>query len=699
MSFLPEYDFAGWATRNDVRCSDGRTIKQDAFVANDKTKVPLVWNHKHESSDNVLGYAFLENRPEGVYCYGSFNATTKGKEAKQMVEHGDITSLSIYANHLNERNGNVYGGSIKEVSLVMAGANPGAYIETVMSHSEDGTDDAIIFSGCEEIVLKHSEEKKNNEGGQKMTKEEMFSYLDDYFAHSEMANQKNDEGVENEMNKEEMFNYLDEYFAHAADLVEEASEDPEDFTEEMPIFDIGDDWQPGDIFEDEEGNSYIVDENGIIYDYDETDEGDEETMYHNLFDNQTNEGVLTHADEESIFANARQIGSLREAVEASGVIMHDDTSVRANPSESNPYGIISNTNGNITWDPSILFPDFKNLNDSPYLYRKNEGSWIEKVMSGVKHTPFSRIKSMWADLTPDEARAKGYVTGNRKIEEIFAVLKRTTVPTTIYKKQKLDRDDILDISDFDVVAWIKREMRLMLDEEIARAIITGDGRLATSVDHINDQNIRPILNEDPLFTIPVVIDHFGTQQVGDDGLESITDVDWAAAAKKLRKAIINAKKDYKGSGNLGLFVSPEMHAAIKLLEDGFGRPLYANDADICSAYNVNYIVEIPYLFSALSYAKKIGNDSFYSSPLGVVVDLNDYIVGADKGGQVSLFDDFDIDYNQQKYLIETRCCGALTKPHTAFAFWGRLNDAEDDLTAISAVIRNTAEDPVNTREV
>lgn len=565
---MESYDFSGWATRNNLLCGDGRTIRKNAFIDCDGKTVPLVWNHQHNEVNNVLGHALLENRDDGVYAYCTFNETESGQAAKKLVQHGDVKSLSIYANKLKQIGSDVVHGTIRELSLVLAGANPGAFIDTVLSHGEDG-EESIIAGWDENIMLYHSADKEEEKKEEEIvTDKEKKTEKDD--------NEKTVKDVVDSMTEEQR-NVL---YALVGEAV--AAKDEE--------------------------------ENG----------GDDE-MKHNLFDNDEIEqgDVLTHADMEVILNDAKRYGSLKESFLA----------------HAEDYGIT-----NIDY----LFPDAKNL-DTPPQFIKRDDSWVTKVMNGTHHTPFSRIKSMFADITEDEARAKGYIKGKLKKEEVFSLLKRTTTPTTIYKKQKLDRDDVIDITDFDVVAWLKSEMRMMLDEEIARAILVGDGRLSSSDDKINETNIRPIWTDDDLYTIKATV----------TTSSSASDEDNAKAAIK---AIIKSRKNYKGSGNPTLFTTEDFVTDCLLIEDTTGRRIYNSVTDLATTLRVKEIVTVEVMEGLTRTV-----ESSTHNLIGIIVNLADYNVGADKGGAISMFDDFDIDYNQQKYLIETRCSGALIKPFSAIA--------------------------------
>ena len=582
---MSKYDFSGWATKNNLRCSDGRTIMKDAFKHNDGQTVPLVWNHQHNDPLNILGHALLENREEGVYAYCKFNDTEAGRNAKMLVEHGDVTALSIYANKLKQKGGNVEHGVIREVSLVLAGANPGAFIDSIIRHGESSDEEGVIYTG-ENLELYHAEENQNeNEGKKEEAKE--------------VDNKK-------ERTVQDVFDTLTEEQKNVVyALIGQALED-----------------------------------NGVEhsnFDY----EGDDE-MKHNVFenDNYNNDDILTHADMEQILRDAKRIGSLREAV-----LQHADEHGDA---IYDTYGIKPNDDGE---GISMLFPEYRNMNNVPEFIKRDTG-WVAQVMGAVHHTPFSRIKSMFADIREDEARALGYMKGDLKKEEVFSLLKRTTDPQTIYKKQKLHRDDVVDITSFDVVAWIKAEMRMMLEEEIARAILIGDGRLADDDNKIQQQHIRSIANEDPLFAIH----------------KDLVVAEGEERAKGFIKTVIRARKDYKGSGEPTLFLAEDMLVEMLLLEDKNGRLIYESEAGLARALRVKNIVTVPVMEGAQNLAKT-------KNILGIVVNLKDYNVGADKGGAVAMFEDFDIDYNAQKYLIETRCSGALVKPFSAIIIEEKTEEA------------------------
>ena len=579
---MPKYDFSGWATKNNLKCSDGRTILKDAFKHNDGQTVPLVWNHQHNDPLNILGHALLENRDEGVYAYCTFNETEGGRNAKQLVQHGDVTALSIYANQLKQQGGNVQHGVIREVSLVLAGANPGAFIDSILRHGETSDEEGVIYTG-ENLELYHAEEIQNENKEEKvMDKEPKQPVENDEIQHADERT--------------------------VQDVVDSMTEEQRNVMYALI----------GQALEDNKVEHSNIENGG-------------EEMKHNVFENDNNqENVLSHADMEQILRDAKRVGSLKEAV-----LQHADEHGDA---IYDNYGIKPNSDGE---GISMLFPEYRNMNNVPEFIKRDTG-WVAQVMGGVHHTPFSRIKSMFADIREDEARALGYMKGDLKKEEVFSLLKRTTDPQTIYKKQKLHRDDVIDITSFDVVAWIKAEMRMMLEEEIARAILIGDGRLADDDNKIQQQHIRSIANEDPLFAIH----------------KDLVVAEGEERAKGFIKTVIRARKDYKGSGEPTLFLAEDMLVEMLLLEDKNGRLIYESEASLARALRVKNIVTVPVMEGAKNLAKT-------KNVLGIVVNLKDYNVGADKGGAVAMFEDFDIDYNAQKYLIETRCSGALVKPFSA----------------------------------
>lgn len=577
---MEKYDFSGWATRANLKCSDGRTIMKDAFKENDGKTVPLVWNHQHNDPLNVLGHALLENREDGVYAYCVFNDTESGQEAKKLVTHGDVTALSIYANKLKQQGGNVLHGAIREVSLVLAGANPGAYIDSIITHGEESDEEAVIFTG-ENIEMYHAEENKKPEEakGENMAEEAKKP-------EAEVKVEGKEETVE------EVFNTLSEKQKTVVYAI------------------IGQALEDAGAGESENKNN---------------SEG-EENMKHNVFENDNKDATLihkdngealTHSDVEEVFADAKRYGSLKDSA-----LQHGITNI------------------------DYLFPEAQTVGEVPGLISRDM-DWVAKFMGKTHKSPFSRIKSIFANITEDEARAKGYIKGNLKKEEVFTLLKRSTTPTTIYKKQKLDRDDILDITDFDVVNYIKAEMRTMLDEEIARAALVGDGRLGSSDDKINEDNIRPIWTDADLYTIKTEVT-FDANATADQ------------KAKAFIRAAVKSRKNYKGSGNPILYTTEDQLTDCLLLEDNMGRVIYDTVDKLKTALRVSDIVTVP-VMEGLSRTSGANTMNL----MGIIVNPADYNMGADKGGAVNMFDDFDIDYNQQKYLIETRCSGALTKPYSA----------------------------------
>ena len=591
---MEKYDFHGWATRNDLRCSDGRIIRRDAFKHCDGKIVPLVWNHRHDDPTNVLGHALLENREDGVYAYCAFNDSEAGKAARLLVEHGDISALSIFANGLKQDGSNVLHGDIKEVSLVLAGANPGASIANVIRHGETVEDEADIYTG-EDFIVGMEEDKKNIEHSDSDMKEKKEVDSDDKTVADVLKTFTPDQQK-----------VLYQLVTDALAAKDEAQDEAQDETNEK---------------KDENNKN-----------------GGNNTMKHNVFDNsEQNENVLQHDDFQAIISDAKRYGSMREAFENYA----KDHDVDINElTHSADYGI-----ENIGY----LFSDDKAVTREPIMVSRNM-DWVAKFTNSVRHTPFSRIKSLFANITEDDARAKGYIKGNVKKEEVFTLLKRSTTPTTVYKKQKIDRDDVIDIVDFDVVAWLKREMRVMLDEEIARAALVGDGRVSSSDDKIDPIHIRPIWTDDDFYTIKQTV-----SVASSDNDSTI--------AKNFIKQCIKARKNYKGSGNPTLYTTEDMLTDMLLLEDTTGRVIYESTAKLATTLRVKEIVTVP----VMENLTRTDDSSKVHTLLGIIVNPNDYTIGADKGGAVNMFDDFDIDYNQQKYLIETRCSGALTLPYSAIA--------------------------------
>ena len=577
-----KYDFSGWATKNNIRCSDGRTIKPNAFAEQDGSTVPLVWNHNHVDADNVLGHAILENRGQGVYAYCYLNNTEQGNNARELVSHGDICALSIFANQLKQNGGDVIHGAIREVSLVLAGANPGAKIENVMSHGENCDEEAIIYNDNDALDLQHSEEDKKMEEKKEEPKTEEEKTVKDVI----------------DSMTEEQKNVM---YALIGEAIEQAkAEKAKESNEE------------------------------------------EKVMKHNAFEkeNENEQETLSHSELNALIKEAKDNGkSLKNTFLAHGV-------------DNTEYLEHSITNvGN-------LFPEAQLVDKVPALVSRDM-DWVSNVMGAVKHTPFSRVKSTYANITSDEARAKGYVKGKQKVEEVITALKRTTDPQTVYKLQKMDRDDVIDITDFDVVAWIKGEMRIMLNEELARAILIGDGRESSSNDKINPLHIRPVLGDDATYTIKRSLVR----------AENETD---EAFAKDFIHDVIRSRKDYKGSGNPTLYTTEDMLTSMLLIEDTTGRIIYDTMDKLKTALRVKDIVTVPVMEGV---SRKDGENTTYNL-MGILVNLNDYNVGADKGGSVNMFDDFDINYNKYEYLIETRCSGALVKPYSAISFEEKVTTAK-----------------------
>lgn len=576
-----DYDFSGYATKANTKCYDGLIIAPNAFADDNGRKVPVVWNHNHSGPEYVLGHALLQNRRDGVYAYVKMNDTPSGQTALEAVRSGDIDAMSIFANGLKKAGQTVMHGVIRELSLVLAGCNPGALIDEIVAHGADSDGEggeAFIYTDGG-LSLKHGldpDDNPLNEEDDEMAKEGGKTL-------EEVVDTMNDE------QKEALYALV----GMAKDGLDE-DDDPEE-----------DDYDEDDYDEEDDEDDYD--------DYDEEDD-----MKHNVFDNDPEQGVLRHSMDEinAAIADGKSCGSMKDAFIAHGI-------------------------EDVEW----LFPE-DHLLDTPPRIIDNDQSWVSKVMSGVHHIPFSRVKSMAADLTEEDARAKGYIKGNFKKEQVFSLLKRSTTPTTVYKKQKMDRDDVADITGFDVIAWLKQEMRVKLNEELARAYLIGDGRLSSSDDKINEGNIRPIYNDDDLFTIKVQVE----TAAGDDT---------ATKLDKMMTAVLKARKNYKGAGNPTFYTTDDTLTDLLLLKDKIGHRLYKNEAEVAQALRVKEIVTVPQMEGMTG---KLGGEF-----VGIIVNLADYTVGADKGGAVNMFDDFDIDYNQQKYLIETRCSGAMTTPFGAMA--------------------------------
>lgn len=576
-----DYDFSGYATKANTKCYDGLIIAPNAFADDNGRKVPVVWNHNHSGPEYVLGHALLQNRRDGVYAYVKMNDTPSGQTALEAVRSGDIDAMSIFANGLKKAGQTVMHGVIRELSLVLAGCNPGALIDEIVAHGADS----------------------DGEGG------EAFIYTD-----GGLSLKHGLDPDDNPLNEED-----DEMAKEGGKTLEEVVDTMNDEQKEALYALVG--MAKNDLDEDDDPEEDDYDEEDDEDDYDEDDYDDydeEDDMKHNVFDNDPEQGVLRHSMDEinAAIADGKSCGSMKDAFIAHGI-------------------------EDVEW----LFPE-DHLLDTPPRIIDNDQSWVSKVMSGVHHIPFSRVKSMAADLTEEDARAKGYIKGNFKKEQVFSLLKRSTTPTTVYKKQKMDRDDVADITCFDVIAWLKQEMRVKLNEELARAYLIGDGRLSSSDDKINEGNIRPIYNDDDLFTIKVQVE----TAAGDDT---------ATKLDKMMTAVLKARKNYKGAGNPTFYTTDDTLTDLLLLKDKIGHRLYKNEAEVAQALRVKEIVTVPQMEGMTG---KLGGEF-----VGIIVNLADYTVGADKGGAVNMFDDFDIDYNQQKYLIETRCSGAMTTPFGAMA--------------------------------
>lgn len=610
MTNKTKYDFSGYATKVGLKCSDGRTILQDAFQDSDGKTVPLVWQHLHNDPGNILGHARLENRKDGVYAYCSLNGSPAAQDAKEAVKHGDISALSIYANSLIEKGKNVIHGAIREVSLVIAGANPEAYIDNLAFEHGDGSvvqdETEAIISANEDLELSHAEEEPKESNDDDKTVAEVFETLND---------------------TQKMVVY-----AMLAEALKTANEVAEEEVKQSAIE------------ESEEIKQSI--------------EGDTTNMKKNVFDNTNNEDAMAHdalskEELQQVFIDARKSQStLKNSFLAHGF---ETISEAYAAYEGNKSGALSHSITNIEY----LFPDAKTLTGVPAMVSPRE-EWVTKVFNAARHIPFSRVKTLVADITGEEARALGYVKGNEKTEEVFTLLKRTTDPQTVYKKQKLDRDDIIDITDFDVVAWLRNEMRGRLEAEIARAMLVGDGRSSASDDKIIETKIRPIATDAALYTVPVVISPEDPQ-------------DDEPTTSEVIDAVIRARKDYKGSGVPSLYIRSDILGDMLLLKDSLGRRIYNTMEELSSALRVKEIVDVPVMDDIVNPDPKAA----YSELIAILVNMADYALGADKGGAVTMFDDFDIDFNQQKYLIETRVSGALAVPHSAIAFWAEAVKPEE----------------------
>ena len=649
------YDFAGWATKNNIRCSDGRTIMHGAFSADNGKRVPLVWNHQHDNVRNVLGHADLEERPEGVYAYCSFNNTEHGQDAKDCVKHGDIVALSIYANQLKQNGANVIHGAIREVSLVLAGANRGAVIDSVLEHGELSDDSAeISFVGYGDIELHHSDldeqddDYEDEELDDYQEDDEVEEEDDENLQHADNGEAKKEEKEDDGETVADVMNTLtDKQRKAVAIIIEQAIADSKG-DKSMSHAD-------GDAQNDAENDDETVEDvyntlndkqkkvvNFLIGEAlkNKDSEGGSE-MKHNVFEGSENvQNTISHAEIHEICRVGKQMGSLKAAVDQAyeeGVLEHAE----------GDYGI-----NNIDY----LFPDAKAMTTEPELIKRDMG-WVDDVFNGVHRTPFKRVKSVFADITEDEARAKGYIKGKFKKEEVFTLLKRTTDPQTIYKKQKLDKDDLEDLEDnFNVLPWIKNEMNMMFREEVARAILIGDGRPSSSDDKIQENHIRPIYNDEDLFTVkvPVSVKSGATE---DD------------IARALIKAMVKARKQYKGTGNPTFFTTEDYLTDCLLIENTLGERLYKSEAEVATAMRASKITTVePMENKTITITEEGGRSTTYPL-MGVLVNLTDYNVGAKNGGKTDFFEDFDIDFNQQKYLYEARMSGALKKPFSAISFY------------------------------
>ena len=628
-----KWDFSGWATKNNIRCSDGRTIRRGAFSDDNGKTVPLVWNHRHDDANEVLGHAQLEERPEGVYAYCSFNGTERGQNAKEMVRHGDIVALSIFANRLKQRAGDVLHGEIKEVSLVLAGANKGALIDSVLEHGEESEDSAeIMFIGYGGIELNHAEgdDMYNDEYEDELLHEDD----DEYEEEEESGDGETVQDVYDSMSDKQkrVVSFLVGKAVEDATNGEVSHADDEEFDDDATVQDVYD--SMSDTQKDVV--AYLV---GQAIEDAESEGGSD--MKHNAFaDGEYAQNTLSHEDFQEITKLARQTGSLRDAfhiAEDEGFIQHADG--------DQDYGIVN---------LDYLFPDAKTINTTPEFIKRDMG-WVDKVMSSTHHTPFARVKSIFADIREEEARAKGYIKGKLKKEEVFSLLKRTTEPQTVYKKQKLDKQDIDDVTDFSVVAWMKTEMQMMLKEEIARAILIGDGRLASDDDKIFEDHIRPVYNDADLYTVkvPVTVAANATDE---------------EVAKALIRAMLKARKQYKGSGTPSFFTTDEYLTDALLIENGIGERIYKTEGEVATAMRVKEIVPVEVMEGKTIEIDVNGTKTAYPL-IGVELNFTDYNIGTNGGAKTDFFDDFDIDFNQYKYLYETRMSGALIKPFSAISFY------------------------------
>ena len=581
-----DYDFSGWATRSNIKCSDGRTIMNDAFKENNGQKVPLVWNHQHDDPSEVLGHALLENRSDGVYAYCKFNNTESGQNAKALVQNGDVDKLSIYANKLKTVANNVIHGCIREVSLVLAGANPGAYIDSVIVHGEGSEieEEGVIYTNENIDIIEHADSSDDKESKKDEKEETVKMENKDPEKKEEQKKDKTVQEVFDTLNEEQK----DAVYAIVGQAVEDAKKDSSD---------------------DEENNK---------------EEGESEDMKHNVFDKDDNQEVLMHSEmiNEAI-KDAKKYGSMKES-------------------------FLAHAEANNMENYEILFPDATELYKEPRVIEEDR-SWVAKVMNKVHHTPFSRVKTTFGRMSETEARAKGYIKGNLKTDIKMSFLNRVTTPTTVYIKNDIDRDDVIDITDFDIVAWQKREMRKNLDKELALAMLLGDGRNVSDPNKINEQNIRPVIKDNEMYTIQYTVTD-GVDYNNTNNSHSEND----SVTKGVIRAAIKSRKQYKGSGRPTFYTTEDLLTDMLLIEDQNGRLIYDSIQKLCTALRVDEIVTIPEM-----------EGEAYKDIYGIIVNMADYTAGADKGGSVNMFDDFDIDYNQMKYLMETRMSGALTVPYSA----------------------------------
>ena len=593
-----DYDFSGWATKSNIKCSDGRTIMNNAFKDNDGQKVPLVWNHQHDDPNEVLGHALLENRADGVYAYCKFNDTESGRTAKELVRNGDVDKLSIFANKLKTVANNVIHGCIREVSLVLAGANPGAYIDSVVMHGEGSEmeEEGVIYTDEKIDILQHSDEESDS------NKKEDSKEMEEEKKEQE---EKDNKEEKDKKTVKDVFDTLNEEQKEAVyAIVGQAIEDSKKANDDNKDNDEND-----DSSDKEENNK---------------DKGDSEVMKHNVFDKEDNQEVLMHSEIiNDAVREAKKYGSMKES-------------------------FIAHAEANNMENYEILFPDATELYKEPRVIEKDR-SWVAKVMNDVKHTPFSRVKTTFGRMSETEARAKGYIKGTLKTDVKMSFLNRVTTPTTVYIKNDIDRDDVIDITDFDIVAWQKREMRKNLDKELALAMLLGDGRNVSDPNKINEQNIRPVVKDNEMYTIQYTVKD-GVDYNNANNSHSEND----SVTKGVVRAAIKSRKEYKGSGNPTFYTTEDLLTDLLLIEDQNGRLIYDSIQKLCTALRVKEIVTIPEMEA-----------DAYKDIYGIIVNMNDYTAGADKGGSVSMFDDFDIDFNQMKYLMETRMSGALTVPYSA----------------------------------